>query len=126
MNGVLKSMLKKLFQKKPKGCSSVCIQRSSTSINRVLTIETTVWENSLWTYAGSGSACTKKKTQRLQTGLEKLARVPEIVFIMLIVFTNTIMTNLLDEEGSRRVTKYSYSYLDSTTSVCYSGKVHTK
>ena len=34
-------------------CSSVCIQRSVTSINRVLTIRTTLWENSSLSYAGS-------------------------------------------------------------------------
>ena len=44
------------------------------------------------------------------TGLKKNSRLPETVCLMLRVFTNTIMTNLLDKEGSRRETMYSYIY----------------
>ena len=133
MNGVLKSMLKKMCQEKPKDwdryLSAVLfayreVPQASTGFSpfellygRTVRGPMQVLKE-LWTERETPEVSnTYQYVFELVTGLKKLARLLETVRMMPRAFTNITMINLLGREDSRRETRFSYFYLHPITSL---------
>ena len=141
MNGVLKSMLKKMCQEKPKDwdryLSAVLfayreVPQASTGFSpfellygRTVRGPMQVLKE-LWTEKETPEVSnTYQYVLELRNRLEETCKIARDSLYDAQSVTNITMISLLGREDSRRKTRFSYFYLHPITSLCYSGKVHT-